>query len=46
MLQVVTAAALAVDASVHVDLASAYDPIGQQISRGTLFRRRPPARSP
>ncbi len=38
MLQVVTAAALAVDAYVHVDLASAYDPIGRQISQGTLFR--------
>lgn len=38
LLQVVTAAALAVNAYVHADLASAFDPIGQQISQGTLFR--------
>ncbi|MFE7308689.1 hypothetical protein ACFU8A_29755 [Streptomyces sp. NPDC057546] len=34
----VTAAALAVNAYVHADLASAFDPVGQQISQGTLFR--------
>ncbi|MFE0511491.1 hypothetical protein [Streptomyces sp. NPDC058964] len=38
LLQVVTAAALAVNAYVHADLAAAYDPVGQQISQGTLFR--------
>ncbi|MGK4578663.1 hypothetical protein [Kitasatospora sp. HPMI-4] len=38
LLQVVTAAALAVDAYIHADLAPAYDPVGQQISQGTLFR--------
>ncbi|MET8748015.1 hypothetical protein [Streptomyces sp. NPDC004728] len=34
----VTAAALAVNAYVHADLAPAFDPIGQRISQGTLFR--------
>lgn len=38
MLQVVTAAALAVDAYVHADLAGPYDVVGRQISQGTLFR--------
>ncbi|WP_234355623.1 hypothetical protein [Kitasatospora aureofaciens] len=38
LLQVVTAAALAVDAYVHANLAAAYDPVGRQISQGTLFR--------
>jgi hypothetical protein len=38
LLQVVTAAALAVDAYVHADLAAAYDLVGRQISQGTLFR--------
>ncbi|MEU5599982.1 hypothetical protein [Streptomyces sp. NPDC020298] len=38
LLQVVTAAALAVDAYVHASLASPYDRVGQQISQGTLFR--------
>jgi hypothetical protein len=38
LLQVVTAAALAVNAYVHAGLASAYDRVGQQISQGTLFR--------
>jgi hypothetical protein len=38
LLQVVTAAALAVDAYVHAGLASPYDRVGQQISQGTVFR--------
>jgi hypothetical protein len=38
LLQAVTAAALAVDAYIHADLAAAYDPVGEQISQGTLFR--------
>ncbi|AIA01196.1 hypothetical protein [Streptomyces noursei] len=38
LLQLVTAAALAVNAYVHADLASVYDRVGQQISQGTLFR--------
>lgn len=38
LLQVVTAAALAVDAYVHASLASPYDRVGQQISQGTVFR--------
>ncbi|MGW5663575.1 hypothetical protein ACWEWG_26380 [Streptomyces sp. NPDC003758] len=38
LLQVVTAAALAVDAYVHADLAAPYDVVGRQISQGTLFR--------
>ncbi|MEL5958356.1 hypothetical protein AADR41_26950 [Streptomyces sp. CLV115] len=38
LLQVVTAAALAVNAYVHADLAHAYDPVGRHISQGTLFR--------
>ncbi|WUD70432.1 hypothetical protein OG937_01230 [Streptomyces sp. NBC_00510] len=33
-----TAAALAVDAYVHADLAGPYDVVGRQISQGTLFR--------
>ncbi|MFE7296475.1 hypothetical protein [Streptomyces sp. NPDC057579] len=38
LLQVVTAAALAVNAYVHASLAAAYDPVGQHISQGMLFR--------
>ncbi|MFE7332463.1 hypothetical protein ACFU8W_48025 [Streptomyces sp. NPDC057565] len=38
LLQVVTAAALAVNAYVHADLAAPYDAVGRQISQGTLFR--------
>ncbi|MFJ9615273.1 hypothetical protein [Streptomyces noursei] len=38
LLQVVTAASLAVNAYVHAGLAAAFDPVGQQISQGTLFR--------
>ncbi|MFF4827129.1 hypothetical protein [Streptomyces sp. NPDC001312] len=38
LLQVVTAAALAVNAYVHADLAHAFDRVGQQISQGMLFR--------
>ncbi|GAA2272760.1 MULTISPECIES: hypothetical protein [Kitasatospora] len=38
ILQVATAAALAADAYIHADLAPAYDPVGQHISQGTLFR--------
>jgi hypothetical protein len=37
-LQVVTAAALTVNAYVHAALAAPYDAVGQQISQGTLFR--------
>ncbi|SEM01240.1 hypothetical protein [Streptacidiphilus jiangxiensis] len=37
-LAVVTAAALAVDAYVHADLAPAYDSIRASVSQGTLFR--------
>jgi hypothetical protein len=37
-LQLVTAAALAVDAFVHADLAPAYDLVGGNITQGTLFR--------
>ncbi|MDH6120471.1 hypothetical protein ABH930_004634 [Kitasatospora sp. GAS204A] len=37
-LQVLTAAALAVDAYVHADLASQYDSVSKQVSQGTLFR--------
>lgn len=38
LLRVITAAGLAVDAYVHADLASRYDPITASISQGTLFR--------
>ena len=36
--RVLAAAGLAVDAYVHADLASRYDPISADISQGTLFR--------
>ncbi|MBS2962903.1 hypothetical protein KGA66_07605 [Actinocrinis puniceicyclus] len=36
--RVVTAAGLAVDAYVHADLASVYDPVRAGISQGDLFR--------
>ncbi|WP_329571803.1 hypothetical protein [Kitasatospora sp. NBC_01266] len=38
VLRVLTAAALAVDAYVHADEASAYDLVKKQVSQGTLFR--------
>ena len=38
LLRVLTAAALAVDAYVHADLASTYDPVRHSISQGDLFR--------
>ncbi len=38
LLRLVTAAALAVDAYVHADLAPAYDFAGKGISQGDLFR--------
>lgn len=38
LLRVLTAAGLAVDAYVHADLASAYDPVHKSISQGNLFR--------
>ncbi|WP_145909891.1 hypothetical protein [Kitasatospora viridis] len=38
LLRLVTAAALAVDAYVHADLAAGYDSINKGISQGTLFR--------
>ena len=38
LLRVLTAAGLAVDAYVHADLASTYDPVRQSISQGDLFR--------
>jgi hypothetical protein len=38
LLRLLTAAALAVDAYTHADLASNYDPIRQSISQGDLFR--------
>jgi hypothetical protein len=38
LLRVLTAAALVVDAYVHLRLASAYDPVRAAISQGTLFR--------
>lgn len=38
LLRVLTAAGLAVDAYVHADLASAYDPVRKSISQGDLFR--------
>ncbi|WP_329577920.1 hypothetical protein OG500_07395 [Kitasatospora sp. NBC_01250] len=37
-LRLVTAAALAVDAYVHADLAATYDSVTASISQGTLFR--------
>ncbi len=38
ILRVVVTAGLAVDAYVHADLASRYDPIRSSISQGNLFR--------
>lgn len=40
LLRLVTAAALAIDAYVHADLATRYDPnqVGAEISQGDLFR--------
>jgi hypothetical protein len=38
LLRVLTAAGLAVDAYVHADLASTYDPVRHSISQGDLFR--------
>nr|WP_157536718.1 hypothetical protein [Kitasatospora mediocidica] len=38
VLALLTAAALAVDAYVHADLAARYDPISASISQGDLFR--------
>ena len=38
LLRLLTAAALAIDAYIHADLASAYDPVGAHVSQGTLFR--------
>lgn len=38
LLRVITAAGLAVDAYVHANLASAYDPVRKSISQGDLFR--------
>ena len=38
LLRVLTAAGLAVDAYVHADLASTYDPVRNSISQGDLFR--------
>ncbi|MFD7641806.1 hypothetical protein ACFV4P_14250 [Kitasatospora sp. NPDC059795] len=37
-LQLVTAAALAVSAAIHADLAPGYDAVGAHITQGTLFR--------
>jgi hypothetical protein len=37
-IRLVTAAGLAVDAYVHADLASRYDPVRNSISQGDLFR--------
>ncbi|MGX4733567.1 hypothetical protein ACI1MP_07900 [Kitasatospora griseola] len=37
-LQLVTAAALAVSAAIHADLAPGYDAIGAHLTQGTLFR--------
>jgi hypothetical protein len=37
-LRLLTAAALAIDAYIHADLAANYDPITQSISQGDLFR--------
>lgn len=38
LLRVLTAAGLAIDAYVHADLASTYDPVRHSISQGDLFR--------
>jgi hypothetical protein len=38
ILRVIAAACLAVDAWVHADLAAEHDPVGTDISQGTLFR--------
>ncbi|WP_280721617.1 hypothetical protein [Kitasatospora sp. MAA4] len=38
VLALLTAAALAIDAYVHADLAARYDPISSNISQGDLFR--------
>ncbi|WP_280665339.1 hypothetical protein [Kitasatospora sp. MAP12-44] len=38
VLSLITAAALAVDAYVHADLAARYDPISASLSQGDLFR--------
>lgn len=38
LLSLLTAAALAVDAYIHADLASTYDPVAASISQGDLFR--------
>ncbi|GAB2736563.1 hypothetical protein [Kitasatospora kifunensis] len=37
-LTLLTVAALAIDAYIHADLASSYDPISHDISQGDLFR--------
>lgn len=38
LLRVLTAAGLAIDAYVHADLASTYDPVRHTVSQGDLFR--------
>ncbi len=38
LLRILTAAGLAVDAYIHADLASNYDPVRHSISQGDLFR--------
>lgn len=38
LVRLVVVAGLAVDAYVHADLASRYDPIGSSVSQGGLFR--------
>jgi hypothetical protein len=38
LLRLLTAAALAIGAYIHADLAATYDPVGVHISQGTLFR--------
>jgi len=38
LVRLLASAGLAVDAYVHADLASRYDPIGSSISQGDLFR--------
>lgn len=38
LLRVLTAAGLAIDAYVHADLASYYDPVRKSVSQGELFR--------
>ncbi|WP_052230501.1 hypothetical protein [Streptomyces sp. CT34] len=38
LLRLLTAAGLVVDAYVHAELASAYDPVGAGVSEGALFR--------